>query len=286
MVRQPVVSGKFYSDDFGELDSQIQGCFNDERGPGALPVSRSDHEIKAIIVPHAGYVYSGPCAAWAYKELAEAKFPKTYILLGFSHHGEGSGISIEDWKTPLGMIKTDKELAIHLKEMTNLPIREDPHLHEHSIEVQLPFLQYISKDNLKQLKILPISIGNDLDFSVLAKQMVEALASRDVVFIVSSDMTHYGPSYGYVPFTLDVPERLNELDNKAITFMKDLDVDGFKDFINKTHVTICGYMPILLMMSFLRHLGHQGGELLMHYMSADLTGDFKNSVSYASIIYR
>ena len=111
MVREPSVSGQFYESSFDSLNKQIENCFHDKRGPGDLPVEkRSDQRISAVIVPHAGYMFSGACAAWAHKEIAESNFPDAFILLGPNHFGTGSGLSIGDWRTPLGLVKTHKDL--------------------------------------------------------------------------------------------------------------------------------------------------------------------------------
>ncbi len=286
-MREPTVAGRFYPAAFEDLDKELKDCFYGERGPGELPISRDNtRRIRAIIVPHAGYQFSGACAAWAYKEIAERHFPKTYILLGFSHQGLDSGISIEDWRTPFGMIKTDKDLAIHLKETTGLRIEEKVHADEHSIEVQLPFLQFVNRDVSKDQKILPISINHDVDFRSLGTALHEALRGRDVVFIVSSDFTHYGRSYGYLPFTTDIEKRLNDLDKSAIDLIMSLDVKGFSELLNKTQVTICGFYPILLLMHMLSLDEEKPkGRLLMHYTSGDIVGDHSNSVSYASILF-
>ncbi|MBU0756860.1 MAG: AmmeMemoRadiSam system protein B [Nanoarchaeota archaeon] len=288
MVRSPIVAGKFYEGDFEQLEKEITGLFAAKLGPGELPITRNEsRKIKGIIVPHAGYVYSGSCALWAYKEIAESHFPKTYVLLGFSHMGEQSGISIEDWKTPFGMVKTDKDLAIELKENTCLDINEDAHMNEHSIEVQLPLLQFASKDRMKDIRIVAISVNRDVDFRQLGEEMEKVLSKKDVVFIVSSDFTHYGRSYGYLPFTSDIKERLNNLDRKGIDFITKLDIPGFSDYINTTQVTICGYYPILLLMKlFSDEEVKPKGSLLMHYTSSDLTEDYSSSVSYVSILFK
>ena len=156
MARQPAVANAFYPGTFMDLDKQINDSFKEKLGPGDLPASRKEKTMHGIIVPHAGYTFSGECAAWAYMEIAEHTMPDTYIIIGPNHREHKSGISIEDWKTPLGLIKTDKQLAIALKEQTDLDINETIHMPEHSIEVQLPFLQSMSKDRLHELQILPI----------------------------------------------------------------------------------------------------------------------------------
>ena len=106
-------------------------------------------------------------------------------------------------------------------------------------------------------------------------------------YIISSDFTHYGPNYGYLPFSLDIPKRLNDLDKGAIEKIVELDTEGFADYVNSTGITICGYMPILVFMSILKQEKYEKkGDLLMHYTSGDILGDYKNSVSYASILFK
>ncbi|MBD3203110.1 AmmeMemoRadiSam system protein B, partial [Candidatus Woesearchaeota archaeon] len=203
------------------------------------------------------------------------------------HQGLSSGISIEDWKTPFGLVKTDKDLAILLKNKTGLKINEKPHMNEHSIEVQLPFLQFANKDLIKEIRIVAVSVGRDVDFNKLGSDLTSLLNKKDVIYIVSTDFTHYGPNYGYVPFTSDIPERLNKLDKEAIDLIKNLEIEKFREFLNKTHITICGYYPTLLLMKILSESEIKTkGSLLMHYTSADIVGDYKNSVSYASILFK
>lgn len=287
MVREPVVAGQFYEEEFDKLNKQLEFLFSSERGPGDLPVKRGKSKIKAVIVPHAGYFFSGQCAAWAYKEVAEAEFPKAYIILAPNHNDYSSGISIEDWRTPLGLVKTDKDIIRGLKENTELEINESAHNSEHSLEVQLPLLQFVSKDKLGQLRIVPITIGRDIAYDKLGEDLFKYFLKKNIVFIISSDFTHYGPNYRYVPFTTDIPDRLNNLDLGAIDLIKKIDFKGFADYVNKTNITICGYMPILILLKLLSLYEMQPkAELLMHYTSADILGDHRNSVSYVSIVFR
>jgi AmmeMemoRadiSam system protein B len=289
MVREPCVAGQFYEKNAEKLEKQLLDCYTSKYGPGDLPVKRTDKKITAIIAPHAGYQFSGPCAAWAYKEIAESKFPYAFILLGPNHFGTGSGISIEDWKTPLGVVKTDKKIAEELSEHTSLKIAEHEHAAEHSLEVQLPFLQFSNKDKIDELKIVPITIGQDIDFMKLGKELADYFkkCNKEVVFIISSDFTHYGPGYHYLPFTTDVPSRISKLDKGAIELILKLDTNGFRDYVNKTLITICGYMPILVYLAMTSEMQMKiTPKFLMHYTSGDILGDFKNSVSYAAIQFR
>jgi AmmeMemoRadiSam system protein B len=290
MVREPAVGGQFYEATFDKLNKQIEECYFSKFGPGDLPVKRSEKKnVVGVISPHAGYVFSGPCAAWVHKEIAEAKFPKTFILLGPNHFGFGSGMSIEDWTTPFGIVKTDKDLIIAIKENTELKITEENHISEHSLEVQLPFIQYSNKDKIADIRIVPIVIGRDLDFDSLSKKLYSVIkkVNKRVSFIISSDFTHYGRNYHYVPFSSDVANRIIELDKGAIELILKQDVNGFREYLNKTGITICGYMPILLFLAMTKYMEERPkAELLMHYTSGDIIGDYKNSVSYASVVFR
>jgi hypothetical protein len=285
MTREPAVAGEFYENTFEKLNKQIEDCFYSKFGPGDLPVKRTGKKIKGVIAPHAGYFFSGACGAWAYKEIAESVFPRAYLILGPNHYGLGSGLSIEDWKTPFGLVKVEKDMVLGIKEKTGLKIAEENHVAEHSLEVQLPFLQYANRDKLQDIRIIPLVIGRDLDYYETGKKLADFLKNKDIVVIISSDFTHYGPSYRYVPFSTDIPNRITALDNGAIEHIMKLDTNGFKEYVNKTGITICGYMPILIFLSIIEQ-SETKPNLLMHYTSGDVLGSYKNSVSYVSIVFK
>jgi len=290
MVREPCVAGQFYENSFDSLNKQIENCFYDKRGPGDLPIEkRSDKKISAILVPHAGYMFSGACAAWAYKEIAESKFPDAFLLLGPNHYGSGSGLSIGDWKTPLGLVKTHKDLVRGIKENTDLEIAEHNHITEHSLEVQLPFLQFSNKDTLPNIRIVPIVIGKEHEYEKIAKQLHNYLikTNKTIITIVSTDFTHYGPNYRYVPFSSDIPKRLAKLDKDAIEIIKKYDAPKFKEYVNRTGITICGFMPILVFLEMMQLKEKKPrSHLLMYYTSGDVLNDYKNSVSYVSMVFK
>jgi AmmeMemoRadiSam system protein B len=198
-------------------------------------------------VPHAGYQYSGACAAWAYKEIAEAKLPDLFVIIGPNHHGNVSCLSLEDWKTPFGFVKVDRNFAEVLIKNSGIKVDESFQAMEHSVEVQLPFLQYATKDIMTEVRILPVLLSNDIDYKKFAKDFKKTLkdTKKEVVFIISSDFTHYGSNYRYVPFSTDVEKRLKELDKGAIDIIKRLDGEAFAEYLNKTGITICGFMSIL-----------------------------------------
>ncbi|PLW79435.1 AmmeMemoRadiSam system protein B [Candidatus Woesearchaeota archaeon] len=284
MARQPIQAGRFYKEDFAKLETELKECFTGKLGPGDLPANRDESKkIRAIIAPHAGYVYSGQCAAWAYQAIAESHFPKTYILLGPNHQGTGSSLSLEDWKTPFGIIKNNKDLTRKIHETTGLKIDESCHNNEHSIEVQLPFLQFISKDKMKELQIVPITISEDLKITEFANNLKKILEDEDAVIIVSSDFTHYGRAYGYIPFEGEPQKRIKEMDKKSIEYIKNNQLKELLDHIDETQSTICGIIPIIILMQTLKEYK---ATLEMFYTSAEISGDVKNSVSYASIIFK
>ena len=172
MARETAVAGQFYDSDFMKLDKQINDCYTSKFGPGDLPVKRTDKKIvRAVIVPHAGYFFSGACAAWAHKEIAESRFPHDFIILGPNNYSGKSALSAEDWKTPFGVVRTDKELVRQIKEATKIGIGEEAHMHEHSLEVQLPFLQFSNKDKMPNLRIVPIVLGYDMPFIEFGKKL-------------------------------------------------------------------------------------------------------------------
>lgn len=285
MVRKPIVAGQFYSDDFNELNNQIEESFNSKFGPGDLPIKKRTKKIFGIIAPHAGYMYSGSGAAWAYKEVAESKVADLYIMLGLSHSGFGTSVSLEDWETPFGIIKTNKEFG---KKLIEKGIKHDEaaHQQEHSIEVQLPFLQFANKDYLKKLKIMPIITSSDKIYEETAKIIVETIKELKVksCIITSSDFTHFGFNYGYFPFKDNIKENLYNLDDGAIKHIKELNAYRFLDYTEQTGATICGKYPIAVMLEASKLLGAKKAKLLHYYTSGDIVGDYGSAVGYAAIV--
>ncbi|MGV8086264.1 MAG: AmmeMemoRadiSam system protein B [Candidatus Woesearchaeota archaeon] len=286
MARKAVFAGQFYEKNEQELDKQITECFEGKNGPGALPLSKRTKQIQAIIAPHAGYHYSGACAAWAYKEIAEAEFADLYIIIGPNHSGSGNAISMQGYETPYGLVRVDQEFANSLIEKNpELKIDETAHESEHSIEVQLPFLQFATKDKMHELKILPILV-NEIDYAKLGLDLKELIleSTKKVIIIVSSDFTHYGHEYHYIPFSSDIKKNIYERDKKAIDLIEALNADGFLGYMDETQGTVCGAFPIAVL---LKSLKKSKVELLQYYTSADLEEDetYKRAVSYAAILF-
>ena len=284
-MRKPVFAGSFYPRSEPALKKAIESCFVSEKGPGELPAKSKPKKLLAVIAPHAGYQYSGSAAAWSYKEIAESQRPDVFVILAPNHNSGRSGICMETFLTPFGEVRVDQEFARELAAKGTIHVNDEIHRPEHSIEVQLPFLQYALGHEAVGMKILPILVSSDLDLSKAALDLKETIIDLDrkVLFIVSSDFTHYGKNYQYLPFFKDVKENLSELDGRAFELIKGADYTGFEEFMDETDDTICGFYPILLL---LRTVKFKEAILEQYYTSGDIVGEYSNSVSYASIVFR
>lgn len=274
-MRNAAVAGQFYPGSSSELKKQIEECFLSPLGPGKLPGKNDlERDIIGGVVPHAGYMYSGFQAAHVYYRLSLQKKPELVVILGPNHTGIGTvaSVSLEDWHTPLGKVEVDRELAEKsVEECDILELDEMGHQYEHSIEVQLPFLQYIYDD----FKILPISMGKqDLDVaSKIASYLSEI--EEDVLILSSSDFTHY-----------ESIQSASQKDNKAIKHILDFNAMKFVQFVYENNATICGYGPIAANILASKGRGASKAELLKYGTSGDVTGDMTQVVAYAGIVFR
>ncbi|MBN1275152.1 AmmeMemoRadiSam system protein B [Candidatus Woesearchaeota archaeon] len=288
-MRKAAFAGLFYERGEVSLQKQLKACFEGERGPGAVPPERQTQKKaslpQGVIVPHAGYGYSGACAAWGYKALGEAPLPDVYVILAPSHKSARSGLTQEPFETPLGIVRVDQDLARRLLEKGHVKEDDELHAQEHSVEVQLPFLQFINKDAMEKVKILPLLIGQDADLDELAVDLKEVLldTGKKASYIVSSDFTHYGRNYHYLPFTSDAQHNIAALDKGAIDRVQALDAEGFLRYVDDKMATICGAYPIALLLKLLKK--PVKASLEQYYTSAVVTRDEKNSVSYATIVF-
>lgn len=276
-----MVSGQFYPSNKDELKKTIEKFFS------SLDVaSLKDREIKAGIVPHAGYAFSGKCASFVYKLLRNSDF-SSFIILGTNHSGLGSKftLSIDDFDTPLGIVESDIDLIEEIitkarKENLDIEVDEHAHKYEHSIEVQLPFLQSVQKN----FKIIPILLNESSldDIEKFAAVLADIIKYRKVFVLASSDFTHYGFNYGFMPFREDIRENLHKLDNDIIQQILKLDTKAFFDKARKS--TVCGRNAVACLVEIARVLKLKA-EKLCYYTSGDISGDYENSVGYASIVF-
>ncbi|MEX0569433.1 MAG: AmmeMemoRadiSam system protein B [Candidatus Njordarchaeota archaeon] len=279
-VREPVVAGFFYPAEKNKLIESLKSCFMHELGPKILPsdvTPQNKYNLKSVIVPHAGYIYSGPCAAHSYMAIREDRVPDTFIMIGPNHSGLGTMISVYPrgiWRTPLGDVKIDEEVASKL--IKNDMFAEDKlaHLEEHSLEVQLPFMIYTFE---KEFQIVPISV---MDQKLKTMREVAGViydimeeSEKDIMIIASSDMSHY------VPYS-----EAYDRDWKALEKAEAMDEDGFYEVIERENVSACGYGPIAVAMMVAKYF-YSKGIVLQYYTSGDITGDKSLVVGYASIVY-
>lgn len=279
-LRRPTVAGQFYEADAEELRAQIKSCFLHNIGPQKLPevnLHSYPRSIVGLICPHAGYMYSGPVAASAFFELAKDGKPDTVILMGPNHTGYGSPLSMMRqgvWQTPLGNVEIDTTLADKIRQETSLiDVDEVAHRYEHSIEVQLPFLQFLYGNDFKIVPICFLMQDYDSAFEV-GSALVEALDATNTVVIASSDMTHYEPA-----------KMAAEKDEAALKPVIDLDAKRFYETVEEQNITACGYAPITALLTYANGVCAKA-QLLNYHNSGDITGDHSSVVGYAAVSFK
>jgi AmmeMemoRadiSam system protein B len=264
-MRRAVVAGAFYEGTKGRLEGQLRDCFS------GIPREENEDIIGAV-VPHAGYMYSGGVAASVYAQLPKAE---TFVILGTNHQGVGSFIAVskDTWATPLGTVEAD-EAFVEALPTRIIDVDETAHSYEHSIEVQLPFLQFIFD---KTFRIVPISMGlTDVDTAIeVGEDLANTITKIDkkVVVLASSDFTHYEPD-----------SIARSKDEYVIEAIKELDVTKFYTRVYERNVTACGIAPIAAMMHAAKKLGATEGRVIKYATSGDIIGDRSSVVGYGGII--
>jgi AmmeMemoRadiSam system protein B len=274
-VRYPIVAGTFYSSDTKRLVKEIESCFLGKYGPGKLPgFECKERSIIALVAPHAGYIYSGQTAAWSYSALSEEKSPETVIILSPNHTGFGLPISLYksgEWRTPLGKTAIDDKLAKEIFSASKIIDFDDlAHVNEHSIEVQVPFLQYLYGD---KIKIVPIVMGyQDLETSQsIGKTLAEVLRYRNIVILASTDLTHQ-----------ESKQLAKRKDDLVLDSIRAMDEVKLQNVVKSNRITMCGYGPVSAALVAAKLLGANRAEVLSYNTSGDITGDLNAVVGYAA----
>ncbi|PVX25339.1 MAG: hypothetical protein CW691_04935 [Candidatus Bathyarchaeum sp.] len=278
-MRYPAVAGSWYAGTPTFLRNQIKELFFHKLGPGSLPkvVREGPRNIVGLVVPHAGYMASGPVAAHAYHHLAKDGKPDVVVIFGPNHTGHGSALSIMNeglWRTPLGDVKVDTETADNIiQESRIIDVDDRAHAQEHSIELQLPFLQYLYGSDFK---FVPICfMMQDLQSSQeVGKAVASVLQGKNGLVIASSDMTHYEPH-----------ERAEKKDKMAVDAALELNENRYYDNVEKYGISTCGYGPVIAAITAAKELGALKSELLCYKTSGDVLGDRSAVVGYASIAF-
>ncbi len=266
-VRNPVVAGQFYPGSPSSLKAQIQD-FVDEKV--------LKEEVIGAVCPHAGYIYSGAVTGAV---ISKIRFKDTFVILGPNHTGYGRPFSVMTegvWKTPLGDIEIDSKLGKKL--LGSSEYLEDDyiaHLGEHSIEVQIPFLQYFQRD----VKLVPIILSPALGttYKEIGKEIAKAVKDlkREVVIVASSDMTHY-----------ESQESAQRKDRQAVEAILNLNEDELLRRVDELNISMCGYAPAVCLISACKELGAGKAELVRYQTSGDVSGNYRSVVGYAGIIIK
>jgi hypothetical protein len=268
-IRKPAVSGQFYAGSAERLKDDVKMLTDRSARP---------EDVIGCILPHAGYIYSGQVAG---KTVSRIIIKDNVVLLGPNHTGLGAPFSIMiegAFKTPLGEVQINTALAKAILDKSKY-LTEDTnaHIYEHSLEVELPFLQYYNS----AIKIVPmvltqgeISIYEEIGKSI-ALAVKESGLQNSTLIIASSDMTHYEPQ-----------KSAEKKDKQAIEAILGLDEGKLIDKINKFNISMCGYVPSAIMLVAVKCLGAKAAELVSYQTSGDVTGDYGSVVGYAGIIVR
>jgi AmmeMemoRadiSam system protein B len=278
---EPAVAGRWYPEGRDELASTVDRLLDAarERVPARAGFAR------AVIAPHAGYAYSGGVAASAFGAL-DPEPPSRVVLIGPSHYFGFPGAAIPDravvQRTPLGDSPLDREGLATLRAAEGFRADDRVFAPEHALEAEVPFLQRrLGRD----VPLLPILLGGGATAGDAARvtAALAPLVDERTVVVVSSDFTHYGPRFDYVPFVDDIPARLRDLDLAACSEIARGDGPGFEALVAKTGATICGRRAIDVLLGL--PIGRGGGSLLEYDTSGRMTGSWDHSVSYASIAF-
>ena len=272
------LAGTWYAADPNALKAQLQGCF---AKAGVSP--RQD--VIALIQPHAGYAYSGPTAAKGLALIGRSY--QRIIVIGPSHRFPAQEILIvpraRSFRTPLGEIPLDDQTIDRLLKHTlfqDLPAAFEG---ENSVEIQLPLLQF-HQAAYGGFRLVPILAGQCSAATITkAAAILRTCVDPNTLVVASSDFTHYGPNYQYIPFKDNVSQRLKDLDMGAFAAIEAVDARAFLDYQRRTGATICGYVPVAILLSMLDRSAQ--AQLAEYTTSGQVTSDYTNSVSYLSVAF-
>ncbi len=274
------VAGSWYPADPQALRKDLEGYL---AAADVTQARRTGARIVALVSPHAGYRYSGGVAAHGYRML-QGQAIRRVIVMGPSHHVPFTGLALPDathWRTPLGEVPIDTKAVAALASSPLFQVREDAFRREHSVDMQVPFLQVVAPGAM----LVPIVVGSlTPEAEKAAGEAIHALMDEGTVVVASSDFTHYGEDFGYVPFTTDVPANLKALADDALAALQARDVGAFRAHEAKTQDTICGRFPIAILLEALPKTAE--AEVLKFDTSGRMTGEWGHVVSYASVVFQ
>jgi len=280
MIRRSVVAGAFYPGSEPKIRELLNSFFSNL---GGLPAPGTPSSVGGLS-PHAGYVYSGQVAAYTFAEFRKHS-PETFVVMGPNHTGLGSGVALMtsgSWETPLGTIDIDGILAKNIFDLCDI-VDDDAaaHSREHSIEVQLPFIQYIGGK-----KFVPICMGmQDKETAYeVGTAIAKAAVDKKVGIVASSDLTHFGAGYGFLPTSEDPLQWMGKVDNEILSGIKYMSPETVYTASSKT--TACGYGSISAMITACEKLGLTEAEILEYRTSYDVSQDTHHIVGYGAAVIK
>lgn len=276
-VRTSPIAGAWYPADQKELQKMLKEYLDKAQVP------QINDKILAIISPHAGYYFSGKAAAYGFKAIMGKSFDRV-IIIGPSHYARFRGICVSSYnyyETPFGRIPVEKRIGEELSCEKLFLLKPEIEAPEHSLEMEIPFLQLVLKD----FKIVPLIVGEleDTDYADAAKSIRPYITEKTLV-VVSSDFTHFGARFGYLPFNDNIKDNLKKLDRGAVDLILKKDFKGYQNYLEETGATICGRNAIGIVLQVLPPEAQ--GVLLNYYTSGDLLNDYSDTVSYVSIVFK
>jgi len=292
-VRNPTVAGMFYPDEPKRLINEIEQCFLTNPGPLTVPTpSDTESSLFGVIVPHAGFRFSGGISAHAFKTIKEAGLFDVFIILGPNHQGIGSRVALsphDSWQTPLGKIPVDTVLKNTLPggiiELDDLSYSNQ----ENSIEVQLPFLQYIYRGHHFSIAPIVMALQDHHTSKKTGEQLAKIIKTdeRRICVIASTDLSHEGVGYGRIPpKDLRVDEYARTQDGYAVKKILQGDSAGLIDVIYEKNISMCGYGPVIALLSAAKICDNTTVELLKYGTSYDLYPDSSACVGYGAFAIR
>ena len=279
MIREARYAGSWYEGSESGLKETLKKYFEtDNRGPKKNPQVNKEgpREIIGIVSPHAGYIYSAAIAAHAYAEVAQDGKPDLFIVVGIDHRGVGTSpasIQVEGgWKTPLGTVKINNSIASKIL-ANSKKIADSPGAHriEHSLELQVPFIQYIYGDEVEIIPIL-ISSGSLSVFQDVGAAIAEGCKGMNTVLIASTDFTH-----------MESAQEAKEQDQKAINAILELDEGKLYDTVKSNSISMCGYGSTSAVIAASKKMGASKAKLIKYGHSGQVSGDNDQVVGYGSI---
>jgi hypothetical protein len=280
-VRAPSCAGGWYPAKPNKLNALLDKLLTEAPPP---PV---EGKPLALVSPHAGYRFSAPVAAAGYSCLRGHSYTRVFVI-AFSHRSSHSYSGVEvpgeftAYQTPLGMVPIDRRICDDLLTKSIFLSKPGVETGEHSLELQLPFLQ----KTLSEFRLVPLLVGRMTEQQYAqAAQAILPWIDENTLLVASSDFTHYGSRFNYLPFTEDVPENLRRLAEQAADPITKCDFDGFRKHLAETKDTICGRNPISLLLRILSMQGGAEATRAAFDTSGNLTGDWSSSVTYQSFVF-